>query len=89
MYEGITILIENYVYEDSYAMSSSYFKKKQSSLLIAVLFYRDDDNVLQKFCYDFVSEYLGHNSVFYEKCMSILYEEIKQTLEFNITAIIM
>ena len=87
MYKGITILIENYVHEDSYAMSSSHFGKKQSSLLIAVLFYRDEDNILKKFYYDFVSEYLGHNSVFYEKCMSILYEEIKQTMEFEITAI--
>lgn len=77
-------MLENYVHEDSYAMSSSHFGKNQSTLLVAVVFYRDDNNKLTKVYYDFISEYLGHNSTFYSKCYAVLLEELKIALHFDI-----
>lgn len=68
-------------------MSSSHFGKKQSTLLIATIFYKNDDKKNCKLYYDFVSEYLGHNSAFYEKCMGILIEEIRNKLNLSIDAI--
>ena len=32
---------------------------------------------MQKKYYDFVSEYLGHNNVFYNKCMRMLLDQLK------------
>ena len=79
-----TPIPENYVHEDSYAMSSSHFGKKQSTLLVAVVFYKESVEVdgvtkprLAKKYYDFVSEYLGHNNVFYNKCMRMLLDQLK------------
>jgi len=68
-------------------MSSSHFGKKQSTLLIAAVFYKNANRELEKTYYDFVSEYLGHNHVFYEECMGILLEELRSIVEFEITAI--
>ena len=65
-------------------MSSSHFGKKQSTLLVAVVFYKESVEVdgvtkprLAKKYYDFVSEYLGHNNVFYNKCMRMLLDQLK------------
>ncbi len=67
-------------------MSSSHFGKKQTTLLISTVFYKSSTNELQKIYYDFVSEYLGHNSIFYQKCFGILIEELKSTLNVDINA---
>ena len=80
--------VENYVHEDSYAMSSSHFGKRQTTLLVAVVFFKQamDENGefrLVKKYYDFVSEYLGHNNIFYIKCMAILLDELKHQIQFT------
>jgi len=72
-------------------MSSSHFGKKQTTLLIATVFYKDstilegedNDPKLVKKYYDFVSEYLGHNNVFYMKCMTILLDQLKEDVPFE------
>jgi len=68
-------------------MSFSHFGKSQSTLLVAVVFYLSDDNQLIKVYYDFISEYLGHNSTFYSKCLAILLEELKIALHFDVKAL--
>ena len=75
-------------------MSSSHFGKRQSTLLVAVVFYKDSvilegedkPRLITKY-FDFVSEYLGHNSVFYIKCVNILLDELKNgnVLPFDIS----
>ena len=67
-------------------MSSSHYGKKQSSLLIAAIFYKNDGKT-EKIYYDFVSEYLGHNITFYQKCMGIMLEEIQKEVNFKISVI--
>jgi hypothetical protein len=80
---------ENYVHDKSYAMSFEHFGKKQTTLLIASVFYKNGDGELQKCYYDFVSEYLGHNNIFYEKCLTILLDElahkIPQKILYNVS----
>jgi hypothetical protein len=68
-------------------MFSSHFGKKQTTLLVVTVFYRNDDNEVVKTYYDFISEYLGHNNIFYEKCMKILLEKLSNTLQFQIKSI--
>ena len=78
-------------------MSSAHFGKKQTTLLIVTVFYKDTVNLeggsaeprLIKKYYDFVSEYLGHNNVFYMKCMTILLDELKTAVPFKINMIYM
>ena len=85
--------VENYVHEDSYAMSSSHFGKRQTTLLVAVVFFKEtiivdgeEHSRLVKKYYDFVSEYLGHNNnIFYIKCMAILLDELKTDVPFEFT----
>jgi hypothetical protein len=69
-------------------MASSHFGKKQTTLLVAVVFYKhsaDGELILVKNYYDFVSEYLGHNNVFYNKCMNVLLDELKTKIPFEFT----
>jgi hypothetical protein len=76
-------------------MSSAHFGKKQTTLLIAVLFYKEttvedgveDPTRLTKKYYNFVSEYLGHNNIFYNKCMVVLLDNLKTELPFQFTNI--
>ena len=69
-------------------MSSSHFGKKQTTLLIAAVFFKQameetgEFRLVKKY-YDFVSEYLGHNNIFYIKCMAILLDELKQEIQFT------
>jgi hypothetical protein len=77
---------ENYVHEDAYAMSSSHFGKTQTTLLVAVVYYVNNGEIVKVY-YDFVSEYLGHNSVFYDKSMGILIEELQASLHFSIDTV--
>ena len=37
----------------------------------------EEEPILIKKYYDFVSEYLGHNNVFYNKCMRMLLDQLK------------
>jgi hypothetical protein len=67
-------------------MSFQHFGKKQSALLVATVFYQEG-KTLEKRYYDFVSEYLGHNNVFYGKCMTILLDELQNTLKQNISTL--
>ena len=70
-------------------MSSSHFGKRQTTLLVAVVFFKqrsidgEDESILVKKYYDFVSEYLGHNNVFYNKCMAILLDQLKTDIPFE------
>jgi len=71
-------------------MSSSHFGKRQTTLLVAVVFFKETTIVdgeehsrLVKKYYDFVSEYLGHNNVFYNKCMAILLDQLKTDVPFE------
>jgi hypothetical protein len=75
-------------------MSSSHFGKKQTTLLVAVVFYKEttvidgvEETRLVKKYYDFVSEYLGHNNVFYNKCMVILLDQLKTDIPFKFNKI--
>ena len=71
-------------------MSSSHFGKRQTTLLVAVVFFKEtiivdgeEHSRLVKKYYDFVSEYLGHNNVFYNKCMAILLDQLKTDIPFE------
>jgi len=68
-------------------MSFEHFGKKQTTLLIASVFYKNDEGELVKFYYDFVSEYLGHNNVFYAKCMVILLDELNHKIPQTISTL--
>lgn len=87
--------VENYVHEQNYSVSSQHFGKKQSTLLVATVWfweynYNDTEEVMEteivKRWFDFTSEYLNHNSLFYEKSFAILLEELNTVIsyEFNI-----
>ncbi len=80
--------IENYVHEESYAVSSSHYGKKQSTLLVATVHYIDNKNSYTTRYFDFVSSYLSHNHIFYEKCYQLLMTELIELISRKITRII-
>ena len=62
-------------------MSNEHFGKIQSTLLVAVVYWRRLPNeesdepvggLVDHFYYDFVSQYLGHNGMFFGKCLEKL-----------------
>ena len=74
-------------------MSNQHFGKIQSTLLVAVVYWRrkpeagtdePEDGVVDHFYYDFVSKYLGHNGMFFGKCLDRLMKYLIDEREMNI-----
>jgi hypothetical protein len=73
-------------------MSNEHFGKVQTTLLVAVVyFWRQPKNILEPeggvldhFYFDFVSEYLGHNSMFFGKCLEWLVDYLIQVKKMEI-----
>ena len=72
--------LENYVHEERNAISSSHFAKKQSTLLVAAIWYKNEENIVERKYFAFVSNYLSHNDTFYGKCFEILHNYIQEKL---------
>lgn len=84
--------IENYVHDKNYSISSQHFGKKQSTLLVATVWFWDSvynqkkdtmERCVIKKWFDFTSEYLNHNSFFYEKCFAILLEDLQAVVPYQ------
>jgi hypothetical protein len=79
---------ENYIHEDSYAISTSHYGKKQSTLLVATVHYINDKGERTTRYFDFVSTYLSHNFLFYDKSYEVLVKELKELIPRKFTRII-
>lgn len=66
--------LQNVVLIRGSEIASSYFSRKQILLLIATTWHRDRNNRLIKQYFEFFSDFLGHSSLFFQKCMKILME---------------
>ena len=84
----IHFLVENYVHEESYAVSSSHFGKKQSTLLVATVWFKNKNGDVVKQHFDFVSPYLSHNDLFYVKCFGLLMDELQLVVHYPIKRLI-
>ncbi len=81
-------MIENYIHEDSYAISSSHYGKQQSTLLVATVHYINDKRERTTRYFDFISTYLSHNFLYYDKSYEVLLQELKELIPRKFTRII-
>lgn len=66
--------------------SSSYFAKRQTTLLSMVVWYKHrvgNQIVLRKEYVDYLSSYLRHNSLYFQKSMTHLMTYLRETLGIN------
>ena len=56
--------------------------------MVATIHYINDSGVKISRYFDFVSSYLSHNHIYYEKCYQLLFEELKNLVPRKITRII-
>jgi hypothetical protein len=81
-------IIKNYIHEDIYVISSSHYAKQQSTLLVATVHYINDKRERTTRYFDFISTYLSHNFLYYDKSYEILLQELKKLISRKFTRII-
>lgn len=79
--------IQNIVHSRGRETSQSYYGKRQSQFLVFVVWYRAADNTVIKLHVDYVSSYLKHNSLFFQKCLLHLLDHIQNNVGANFSKV--
>jgi hypothetical protein len=80
--------IQNYEHSRGQESDSAYYNKRQTQLLTFVVWYHskestDDKPVIKIKYYDYLSGYLKHTSLFFQKCFMHLLEILKKDLPYK------
>lgn len=83
--------IQNIVHGRGQETSQSYYGKRQTQFLCFVVWYKtrdDDGNVkLNKLYVDYLSSYLKHNSLYFQKCVLHLLNYLRQDMELDFSRV--
>lgn len=82
--------IQNILHQRGRETASSHFGKRQTQLLVFCVWFRSPDTgVVQRRFYDYLSSYLAHNSLFFQKCVRNLLNYLIDEEELEFTKVCM